>query len=221
MKNPDLLTVARALREKALRPSRLLPLIFMTDPARISDPIGLILSLPKSVNGHMTIILRHFGDENRLQTARELRQLSFARDMQLLIGNDPELAIACGADGIHYTRAAEPQTIAMWKHRCPDWIVSQAGKKDPLAYIDPNNDAAKQSEESLAHLDGLFISSVFESTSPSAGSPIGVSAFSALCRKLDVAVFALGGITPQTASTLMGSGTAGLASVSAIKGLAV
>jgi len=206
----DLLSTARALRDNALRPSRLNPLIFMTDPARIKDPIALIVSLPQSVNGHMAIIFRHFGAQNRLETAHKLRLLSFARNMQLLIGNDAELASACGADGVHFTRKTDPQIITQWKRRCPDWILSQAGQKGPLVDNDLN----------LAQLDGLLISSVFKSTSPSAGSPMGVSDFSALCQKLEVPVFALGGITDKTAPALIGSGAAGLAAILGIKDLA-
>ncbi len=220
MNNPDLLSTALTLREQARRPCRLNPLILMTDPARIADPLGLIASLPPNIDGQMAVIFRHFGDENRRQTASALRQLSFERQMQLLIGNDPELAVACGADGVHFGRTISARTLSLWKKRCPDWILSQAGKKDPLAYIGPGQSGPSDSKD-LKPLDAVLISSLFESASPSAGSPIGLGAFHNICQKLEVPVFALGGINADTARGLIGSGAAGLAAVSAFAALAV
>ena len=65
----------------------------------------------------------------------------------------------------------------------------------------------------LSVLDGLFISSIFYSKSPSAGDPIGVQQLSQICQTLDVAVIALGGINPRTVGDLENSGAAGLAGV--------
>ena len=65
----------------------------------------------------------------------------------------------------------------------------------------------------LDSLDALFISSLFPSQSPSAGTPIGIDAFHQSVRALPVPLFALGGITAGTALQLIGSGGAGLAAI--------
>jgi len=65
----------------------------------------------------------------------------------------------------------------------------------------------------LSVLDGLLISSVFPSQSPSAGTPIGVDKLSAQIQTLDCPVFALGGINERTAPDLIGTGAYGLAGI--------
>jgi len=68
-------------------------------------------------------------------------------------------------------------------------------------------------QSGLSALDGLLVSSVFPSQSPSAGVPIGIESFSKLTRALPVPVFALGGVNKTTAPKLIGSGAAGLAGI--------
>ena len=65
----------------------------------------------------------------------------------------------------------------------------------------------------LSILDGLLVSSVFKSQTPSAGLPIGVKAFSNYTKTLDCPVFALGGINARTAPKLIDSGAYGLAGI--------
>ena len=65
-------------------------------------------------------------------------------------------------------------------------------------------------------LDGIIISSVFSSKSPSAGIPIGIEGLKRAVETLDVPVFALGGVNAQTAPDLIGSGAAGFAGVSGL-----
>lgn len=131
----------------------------------------------------------------------DLRRLTRARGVQFLIGNDPELAEACGADGVHFTRRTPGSMLSAWRAKRPDWVISAAGYKDQL---DPRP---------LAVLDALFLSSVFPSSSPSSGPPMGLKALKALTDYYDCPVFALGGINPDNAASLIGSGIAGIAAI--------
>jgi len=178
-------------------PCRLSPLIFMTDPKRVPDVVAAAGKLPRGT----AIIYRHFGSSHRFVDAEALRQITFKRGQQFLIGADPELAIEIGADGVHFTRDAALKDPALWRRRCPDWIISMAGIKSGNYQGD------------LSVLDGLLISSVFPSQSASAGEPIGVQAFSEKARALPVPVFALGGVNKETAPKLLSSGAAGLAGI--------
>ena len=65
----------------------------------------------------------------------------------------------------------------------------------------------------LSVLDGLLISSIFPSQSPSAGEPIGVAELTKSIKDLPVPVFALGGVNNKTAPKLLGSGAAGIAGI--------
>ena len=155
------------------------------------------------------IIYRHFGADDREGIAQELRQITFAHGQQLLIGNDPELAINCGADGVHFTRDEMLAGPTLWRGRCPDWLISMAGIKGEdgalgvEGYIDYSGD--------LSVLDGLMVSSVFASESESAGPPIGLQSLLPITAVLGAPIYALGGVNARTAEALTGMGLSGLA----------
>lgn len=144
------------------------------------------------------VIYRHFGEP---KAAKELRALTQDQGRQFLIGNDPELAVRINADGVHFARDAELSGPMKWRAKHPDWIITMAGLKSG-AYLAP-----------LDSLDALFISSIFPSQSPSAGTPIGVRALKDRCKRLPVPIYALGGITAGTAPQLKGKGATGLAAI--------
>lgn len=192
---------ATNLHAERQRPCRLAPLILMTDPERLPNPVAAASKLPKGA----AVIYRHFGAKNREAISRTLRQVTFSRGQQLLIGNDPELALETGADGVHFKRTADLALPAQWRKRCPDWIITMAGLKEDGAY-----------NGEMTALDAVFISSIFPSQSPSAGTPIGLQGLQDACRELPVPVIALGGINAKNASSLSGSGAYGLAGISGI-----
>jgi len=80
-----------------------------------------------------------------------------------LIGNDPALALKCGADGVHFRRNTDFSIARTWRRRCPEWSLSIAGMKDDSYMQD------KAYISGLKIFDAVFISSVFASQSPSAG----------------------------------------------------
>lgn len=177
-----------------MRRSRLNPLVLMSDPKRTPDLLELATALPSG----SALVYRHFG---RPGLERRLRALTAARGVQLLIGGDPELAEACGADGVHFPRATPSEVLAHWRARRPDWIIGTAARKGSLDARD------------LSGVDSLFVSSIFPSRSPSAGTPIGVEALKGLVQRYPCPVFALGGIDASNASALDGTGVAGIASI--------
>lgn len=170
----------------------------MTDPTRVPDVVAAAQTLPYGA----AIIYRHFGSAHKFIDAESLRQITFERGQQFLIGDDPELAIEIGADGVHFRRDAKVEAPTLWRHRCPDWIISMAGLKSGTY------------QGSLSVLDGLLISSVFPSESPSAGTPIGIAGLRSAVQNIEAPIFALGGITAHNAHELEHSGAVGLAGIS-------
>jgi len=202
MKSHPLGKIAYQLRSTAARQSRLSPLVFMTDPQRIKDLPQTISRLPKGC----AIIYRHFGESRRHITAALLRQVTYEQEQQLLIGGgDIDLARSVKADGVHFKRDASLLGPINMRRLDQDMIITMAGIKTGR-YGAP-----------LSCLDGVFISSVFPSQSPSAGRPIGTKQLRGICKKLDVPIFALGGITQNTAPKLLGSGVYGLAAIDGFK----
>jgi len=187
-----------------MRPScRLAPLVLMTDPERLPDPVAAAKQMPKGA----AIIYRHFGKPDAFEEAEKLRQVTFDRHQQLLIGTDPKLATKVGADGVHFPRDAALEAPTLWRQLCPDWIISMAGLKTG----DYTGD--------LNVLNALLVSSIFKSHSPSAGTPIGLEGLKARADALSdykPGIFALGGINADTAKQLINSGAAGIAGVSGI-----
>ena len=133
--------------EKTALPCRLAPLVFLTDPARMENPIEIVQRLPKGC----AVIYRHFGDS---RDGAALRELARQQGRIFLTGNDPELAQSLDADGVHFARDAELRGPMKWRAKHPNWILTMAGLKTGH-YCAP-----------LDSLDALFISSVFPSLSP-------------------------------------------------------
>ncbi len=177
---------------------RLSPLVFMTDPTRVPDPVAIAKRLPRGA----AIIYRHFGQP---EAARTLRNVTKQRDQQFLIGSDPELAEDVDADGVHFSRDPELIDPIKWRARRPDWIITMAGLKSGH-YAAP-----------LDSLDALFISAVFPSLSKSAGEAIGVEALKDRVTRLPVPLYALGGVNAATALNLTRSGVTGLAAIEGLK----
>jgi thiamine-phosphate pyrophosphorylase len=173
---------------------RISPLIFMTDPDRVPDPVSVARRLPEG----STIIYRHFGNPEH---AEDLRQITRERGQQLLIGNDPELAEKIHAQGVHFARDPKLVGPITWRAKHPDWIITMAGLKDG-GYLAP-----------LDSLDALFVSSIFPSRSASAGTPIGVETLKDRAARLPVPIVGLGGIDAGTAPALLGTGIIGLAAI--------
>lgn len=166
----------------------------MSDPKRTPDLLNLVKYMPS----RSAIIYRHFGSPG---LEDELRRISWDRNIQLLIGNDPELALSCEADGVHFSRRASTETLATWRNAQPNWIITTAWSK------------TKSDPRTFEQLDGVFVSSVFQSDSTSAGTPIGVRALREFTKQCSYPVFALGGITDETAPNLVGTGIGGIASI--------
>ena len=192
--------MAKALRKDCGRRSRVAPLVFMTEPERVPDLPTALGALPRGC----AIIYRHFGADDRALTARLLREVTQANQQQLLIGGgDVELALSVGADGVHFKRDAALTGPHGLRGTHPDMLITMAGLKG----------AEQIYNAPLTCLDGLFISAIFPSASPSAGQPIGVERLKMICTDLSVPIFALGGITQATAPDLLGTGASGLAAI--------
>ena len=172
----------------------------MHDRDRTPDIEALAACLP----GGTALIYRERMGGHDVDRARRLRGLTRARGVQLLIGADANLVEAVGADGVHLPRSS--REAGRLRGVRPGWIITQAASKDGLA-------------QDVGHLDAVFVSSVFGSNSPSAGTPLGVEAFTARVAASPVPVFALGGVTVETAPTLLRSGASGLASIGGVAAL--
>lgn len=192
-----LLEAAQRLRP-AHAPAKPLPrLLFLTDPGRTPDPAAILETLPPEVG----VIYRPFGAPGAIDQGHRLAAIARRRGLTLLAGADPDLALAIEADGLHLPERLAHRLPAL-RAAHPGWILTAAAHS--LAAV-----------QAAAAADALLISPVFPSNSPSAGAPLGLDAFTALVAAAPVPVYALGGVTADTASSLIDSGAFGLAGIDA------
>jgi thiamine-phosphate pyrophosphorylase len=173
-------------------------LLFFTDPERTPDPVAIAERLPRGAG----VVFRAFGTSDAVQTGLRLAAVARRRRLTLLVGADPALASAIGADGLHLP---ERLVRGAARLRRPGWIVTGAAH---------GLGAAKAAAR--AGLDAVVISPVFPSRSASATRPLGVLKFTGLVRQAGLPAYALGGVTRCTARRLLRSGAIGLAAVEAM-----
>jgi thiamine-phosphate pyrophosphorylase len=163
-----------------------------TDPDRTPDPLALARRLPPGTG----LVYRAFGAPDRVETAQALAEIARRRGLVLLVGADPELAVRCGAAGLHLPERLAGRAPRL---RRPGWIITAAAH---------STRAARR-----PGVDAFILSAVFPSASPSAGAPLGALRFALGARRAAAPVYALGGVNDQTAARLRLTGAAGLAGV--------
>lgn len=189
--------VARALNEAHPAGAGLPPLFFFTDEVRTPDPLGAIENLPRDC----AVILRHYGIPGRAALAKQMVEACHGQGRLCLIAGDVRLGKASGAHGLHLREAdlarAEPAHGPRER-----WLVTAS----------VHNEAAIKAAEDL-RVDALFLSPLFPTKSHPEAPGLGVARFSELAHMTDLPVYALGGITDETASDLLTSGAVGIAAI--------
>jgi thiamine-phosphate pyrophosphorylase len=191
--------LARAAARLAVRSGYELPaLILMTDDERLADPLAAARALPR---GSM-VILRARKAPQRGRLAIALRRIARARGLKLLIADDPALAAAIGAHGIHL-----PQTLAQdaahWRALRPSWFITVAAH-------------SLSSAMRVCHADAMIVAPVFPTQSHPGGTTLGALRLRLIAQQVHIPIYALGGIDSGTVRSLVGAKLAGLAAIGAL-----
>ncbi|MEL7481361.1 MAG: thiamine phosphate synthase [Pseudomonadota bacterium] len=157
-------------------PPGLPPFLILTDPERTPEPDALARGLPPGCG----LIYRHFGARDAEKVARHLAEVCRAQSLVFLIGNDPQLALAVQADGVHWPER-RLKDAARWRSRLR--LMTAAAHSAP---------AIRRARR--AGTDAVLVSPVFPSRSKSAGAPIGSARFRSLARSTALPVYGLGGV---------------------------
>jgi thiamine-phosphate pyrophosphorylase len=192
------LALNRAASAVSPRGAGLPPLLFFTDPVRTPRPWETAARLPAGA----AAVYRAFGAPDALEKGLQLRKATAEAGVRLLVGLDANLAKAIAADGVHLPEREAAQAACI-RAAHPDWLLTAAWHGGSLP---------------TAGLDALVLSPVFPAGGPSgARPPLGLEGVRRLAKPADPPVYALGGIGPGNAGSLMGSGACGLAGVGAVQ----
>ncbi len=163
----------------------------MTDD-RAADWAGAAKRLPRG----SVIVVRARDAMRRFTLAEQLFGLG-----RLLIADDPVLAQAVGAAGLHLPERRMKEALH-WRARHPDWIITSSA----------------HSLKTLmgAHaLDAVFLSPVFATTSHQGRKPLTPLRAAFIAARALVPVYALGGVTPGNAG-LLAPAFSGIAAISSL-----
>lgn len=175
-------------------------LLFFTDPVRTPDPEAVAERLPPG----SAVVFRAFGAADAIDRGGRLREITHRRGLMLLVGADHDLASQIEADGLHLPQRLSARLPAL-RTAHADWLITLAA-----------HDIVAARTGALLGADGLVVSPVFPSRSPSAGLPLGVEGLKEIVQAVDTPVYALGGIRAGTAAQLLDSGIIGIAAVEAL-----
>lgn len=205
MASPKLDTLwrlSKAAQSREARARGLPPLWFMTDGARVADPVAVAGTLPRGAG----VILRDYGAGDRAALAAALAETCRRRGLLFLVAGDERLAATAGADGLHLPEW-QARRIPAIRRRHPMWLVTAAAH---------GRTALRRA--AMAGADAAFVSPVFPTRSHPGAPSLGTVRFAALVRATDMPVYALGGVDDQSINLLRSAGIAGVAAIGAVAG---
>ena len=140
------------------------------------------------------------------EEARQMAVLCGRYGVPLIINDNVEVALACGAAGVHLGQQDMP--IAQARRMAgPDLILGASAHTVQEAL-----------EAQAAGADYLGVGAVFSTSTKAGASPLPLATLREICAAVSIPVVAIGGITETNLLQLTGCGAVGVAVVSAIFG---
>ena len=139
-----------------------------------------------------------------LVEAEEIGALCRSYGVPFLINDCVEIALQCGADGVHVGP----------KDRAAREVRRLLGPNRILGVSARTVEQAVQAERDGA--DYLGVGAVFSTSTKADAMPVSYETLQAICRAVSIPVVAIGGIQRENLLSLAGSGVDGVALVSAI-----
>ena len=139
-----------------------------------------------------------------LNEAKQVLAVCRKYHVPLIINDDQQIALACGADGVHVGQ----------QDMSPRILRAMLGPEKIVGVSAATVDEAVQAAKDGA--DYLGCGAVFATGTKTNTRPVDAARLRAVCAASTVPVVAIGGITAENAPQLRGSGIAGIAVVSAI-----
>jgi thiamine-phosphate pyrophosphorylase len=171
-------------------------LILVTDDLRLPDPAPASRALPPG----SIVIVRARAAARRAALAAQMRGISWAGGLILLIADDPALAHSIGANGLHLPEVRAGQA-AQWRAKNPGWLITASAHSLGAVLR-------------AGHADAVLLSPVFATASHKDAPALSAVRARLIARSVATPIFALGGVTADNAGLL--SGFAGIAAIGAL-----
>lgn len=184
----------------------ILRLYAVTDRAWLGEQT-LCEQAEQALRGGVTLLQLREKDmsfDQFLAEAREIQALCGRYQVPLIINDNVELAIQCGAQGVHVGQSDMEAGHAR-QLLGPDRILGVSAR---------TLEEALRAEAQGA--DYLGVGAVFSTSTKLDAQDVSFETLKQICQKVSIPVVAIGGISADNALSLQGSGIAGLAVVSAI-----
>lgn len=143
-----------------------------------------------------------------LREACELKELCARYGVPLIINDNVEVALRCGADGVHVGQ--DDLDVAAVRRKVGEGMIVGVSA----------HSVAEAQAAVRGGADYLGVGAVFGSATKKDAGKLAPETLRAICRAVTVPVVAIGGIREDNALKLTGSGVDGIAVISAIFGAA-
>ncbi len=171
---------------------------YFTDDQRGMDPLIVADRLPSNTG----IIFRHYNSKNRREMASYLSKICKRRQIMLYIAQDPSLAKAVKAGGLHLPEY-QISRLPLIRHRYPGLKISTAC-----------HSARSLTLASSLGADIAFLSPLFATDSHPGKIGLGIIRAALAKQNVSLPVYALGGIHMQKLASLQALGFSGFGAIS-------
>ena len=164
-------------------------------------------SVELSIQGGVSVVqLREKDCSGRefLQVAREVKQITDAYEIPLIINDRIDIAMAVDADGVHLGQSDIPAHTAR-ELLGPDKIIGVSAYNKELA-VEAQKEGA----------DYLGVGDIFGTSTKAGTHHVEIDTLSRICQAVKIPVVAIGGINLSNVTKLAGTGIQGTAVISAI-----
>ena len=167
----------------------------------------LLQQVEEALSGGATCIQlreKELPEEEFRQEALAVKELCRRYHVPFLINDNVELAVSCGADGVHVGQS-DMEAGKVREKLGPDKIIGVSCKNVEQALLAKKHGA-----------DYLGVGAMYPTGTKKDATAVTPEALSAICQAVDIPVVAIGGINKDRLEPLKGTGVDGVAVVSAI-----
>jgi len=180
-------------------------LYLITDRKLVTRHASLVTAVRQALRGGIRAVQlreKDMGTRDLLMLAYKMRKLTEEHKARLFINDRFDIALAVGADGVHLTQSSIPVSR----------VRETVGKRLLIGASTHSLKEAKEAEKGGA--DFITFGPVFKTPSKlKYGKPLGIDALKQAGRKINIPVFAIGGIHTNRIKNVKESGVHGIAMI--------